>query len=125
MPTAHRRLRLVELQKAPPAPIDISRYDWVDDDGRQIHVLEVAPERGVIRALVSFRAGARVPIHSHEVAEDTLVLQGGLELEGDVTGTYGEGNVFWTPAGSSHGGRVHEGQDCVCYVVLWSSPDGD
>ena len=65
-------------------------------------------------SLLWVRAGRRMPSHTHEGSEITLVLQGGFA---DVTGHYGRGDIAIAEADLDHKPVSDEGDDCLCFAV--------
>mgnify|MGYP006280544355 CR=1 FL=1 len=65
-------------------------------------------------SLLWVRAGRRMPSHTHEGSEVTLVLQGGFS---DVTGHYGRGDIAIADADLDHKPVSDEGVDCLCFAV--------
>ena len=65
-------------------------------------------------ALLWIRAGRRMPLHTHEANEVTLVLKGGFC---DLTGHYRRGDMALADADIDHQPKADEGEDCLCFVV--------
>ena len=65
-------------------------------------------------SLLWISGGSRVPSHTHEGSEITLVLQGAFT---DVTGRYGRGDIAIADAELDHRPMTDEGQDCICFAV--------
>ncbi len=65
-------------------------------------------------SLLWVRAGRRMPSHTHEGSEVTLVLQGGFS---DVTGHYGRGDIAIAEADLDHKPVADAGEDCLCFAV--------
>jgi putative transcriptional regulator len=65
-------------------------------------------------SLIWVRAGRRMPSHTHEGSEVTLVLQGGFS---DVTGHYGRGDIAIAESDLDHKPVSDEGEDCICFAV--------
>ncbi len=65
-------------------------------------------------SLLWVRAGRRMPSHTHEGSEVTLVLQGGFS---DVTGHYGRGDIAVAEADLDHKPVSDAGEDCLCFAV--------
>ncbi len=59
-------------------------------------------------------AGSRVPSHTHEGSEVTLVLKGSFS---DITGRYGRGDIAIAEADLDHRPMTGEGEDCICFAV--------
>ncbi|MDO8882373.1 MAG: cupin domain-containing protein [Pseudotabrizicola sp.] len=67
-------------------------------------------------ALLRYAPGASVPRHRHLGLETILVLTG---TQSDDTGTFGEGDLVFNPAGSEH--RVWSVPGCVV-LIQWERP---
>ena len=65
-------------------------------------------------SLLWISGGTRVPSHTHEGSEITLVLQGAFN---DITGRYGRGDIAIADAELDHRPMTDEGQDCLCFAV--------
>jgi putative transcriptional regulator len=59
-------------------------------------------------------AGRRVPSHTHDGSEITLVLKGAFA---DVTGRYGRGDIIIAEADLDHRPMTDENEDCICFAV--------
>ena len=70
-------------------------------------------ERGKA-ALYCVRRGRRMPAHTHEGSEYTLVLKGGFQ---DVTGHYRRGDIAIADQEVDHRPQSDDDEDCVCYTV--------
>lgn len=64
--------------------------------------------------LLRIRAGAAVPLHTHEGSEYTLVLEGGFS---DELGHYLRGDVSVTDSEVTHRPVADDDEDCICLVV--------
>lgn len=71
-------------------------------DNHRVSLLRLAPGRGL-------------PVHRHEGAEYTIVLQGGYT---DVTGNYGVGDFAVGPGPDQHEPIADPGPPCVALIVL-------
>lgn len=119
------RARLKHLLRAPRLPIDLDALEWNDlAPGVRVHMLEITRGGEPKRALIWALPGAELPVHSHDVPEDTLVLEGTLELAGAGAGVYPTGTLFYSKAGTSHSARNPGDGVCLCYVVYYP-PAGD
>ncbi len=65
-------------------------------------------------SLLWISGGSRVPSHTHEGSEVTLVLQGAFS---DVTGRYGRGDIAIADADLDHRPMTSDGEDCICFAV--------
>jgi len=125
--TVKPRDRLRQLIRGPRLPIDLGSLEWVDfAPGVRFHYIERGPDGVLLRALVWVEAGGEVPVHEHDVAEDVLVVEGSLALDGGVgAGVYTAGQLFHSPKGDVHAARVVGDEDCLCYVVYWPARSSD
>ncbi|MDB5569233.1 MAG: Transcriptional activator (Anti-sigma factor) protein [Hyphomicrobiales bacterium] len=65
-------------------------------------------------SLIHVRAGRRLPKHTHEGAELTLVLTGAFS---DVQGRYGRGDIAIADGSIEHSPHVESDADCICFAV--------
>ena len=65
-------------------------------------------------SLLKIAAGTKMPKHTHEGTELTLVLQGGFS---DSTGHYGVGDLAIADGGVDHSPKADDGVDCICLAV--------
>ncbi len=65
-------------------------------------------------SLLWVRAGRRMPSHTHEGSEITLVLKGAFS---DTTGHYGRGDIAIAEADLDHNPITDAGEDCICFAV--------
>lgn len=59
-------------------------------------------------------AGRRMPSHTHEGSEITLVLKGAFS---DVTGHYARGDIAIADSDLDHRPLTDAGEDCICFAV--------
>jgi putative transcriptional regulator len=71
-------------------------------------------DHGCEASLLWVRAGRKMPAHSHEGSEITLVLQGGFA---DGTGHYRRGDIAFADAEIDHHPLADPDEDCVCFAV--------
>jgi putative transcriptional regulator len=64
--------------------------------------------------LLSIPGGGRMPRHTHDAEELTLVLQGAF---GDATGHYARGDVATADASIDHRPHADAGEQCICLAV--------
>jgi putative transcriptional regulator len=65
-------------------------------------------------SLLWVRAGRRMPSHTHEGSEVTLVLKGGFT---DVTGHYARGDIAIAESDLDHKPMTDAEEDCICFAV--------
>ncbi len=65
-------------------------------------------------SLLWIKAGRRMPHHTHEGSEVTLVLKGAFR---DKTGRYGPGDIAVGDPDLDHRPIAEPGEDCICFAV--------
>ena len=65
-------------------------------------------------SLLRIRPGRRMPSHTHEGTEVTLVLKGGFT---DVGGHYCRGDIAIADGDVDHRPRADEHEECICFAV--------
>jgi putative transcriptional regulator len=70
-------------------------------------------ERGEA-SLLWIKAGRKMPSHTHEGSEYTLVLKGAFS---DKTGRYARGDIAVADAELDHKPIAEAGEDCICFAV--------
>lgn len=60
------------------------------------------------------RAGKRLPSHTHEGSEITLVIQGGFT---DASGHYARGDIAIADGDVDHHPTADDDMDCICFAV--------
>lgn len=65
--------------------------------------------------LIRVQPGKRIPQHSHDGAEVTLVLRGAFS---DASGCYRRGDVAYADEHVDHVPIAEPGEECVCFAVL-------
>lgn len=123
--------RIMSEQAAPARPAAPLPPDVLPSPLRRIigHDLADVPWRSVMPGLKEFsvpsregeeanllwiKAGRRMPAHTHEGSEVTLVLKGAFR---DVTGRYGRGDIAVADGELDHRPTAEEGEDCICFAV--------
>ena len=76
-------------------------------------VLETKDKSATAR-LLKIPAGKKVPHHSHNGRELTVIFSGGFS---DETGNYGPGDIQEVVGDLEHQPWVREGEDCICLAV--------
>jgi putative transcriptional regulator len=115
-PPERLRRQVLDLAKAPAAPLDRAAYEWMEmGPGLRLAVLEENAD-GSRPCLVWGRPGAATGRHLHHGDEVTLVLEGRLL---DEHGEFGPGEVCRQRPGSVHEQKVAGDADCICYVVYY------
>lgn len=66
-------------------------------------------------ALYHIKAGGRIPKHTHQGSEMTLVLEGGFS---DGDGSYHPGDFLLRQPGDVHAPTAVQSEDCICLAVL-------
>ncbi|HEY8579224.1 MAG TPA: ChrR family anti-sigma-E factor [Beijerinckiaceae bacterium] len=65
-------------------------------------------------SLIHVRAGRRLPQHTHEGSELTLVLTGAFR---DQQGRYARGDIALADSAIDHSPQVDDDGDCLCFAV--------
>jgi len=76
-------------------------------------ILETKDSSATAR-LLKIPAGKKVPHHSHNGRELTVIFSGGFT---DETGSYGPGDIQEIHGNTEHQPWVREGEDCICLAV--------
>jgi putative transcriptional regulator len=61
------------------------------------------------------KPGRRLPSHTHEGNEITLILKGGFR---DASGHYARGDIAIASSDVDHAPIADEGEDCICFAVI-------
>jgi putative transcriptional regulator len=112
----------VETPHAPRATNDMSLPAPLRDYVGEIHWRPLwrglceypLPQFGSGVRLLSIPGGGRMPRHTHDAEELTLVLKGAFE---DGIGHYGRGDVAMADPAVDHRPRADVGTQCVCLAV--------
>ena len=119
-----KRLRLLMYKKFLMAikKLRMRKRDWINPKklpwkslglGVSQVVLETKDSSATAR-LLKIPAGKKVPHHSHNGRELTVVFSGGFT---DETGSYGPGDIQEIHGNTEHQPWVREGGDCICLAV--------
>lgn len=65
-------------------------------------------------SLLWIRSGSRMPAHTHDGQEVTLVLKGAFS---DTMGHYGRGDISIADGEIDHRPRADDSGDCICFAV--------
>lgn len=134
----NRLARLDEIFSAEPVKSRVSD-DLVSDNslagepralrhflGRSIEAMEfrtvlpgvkechIETDDGTTAILYRIRGGKKMPQHTHEGSEVTLVIRGAFR---DESGYYGRGAVAITDEDIDHTPVAVEGEECLCFAV--------
>lgn len=74
----------------------------------------VSSKDGLEAKLYWIKAGRKIPSHTHEGQEVTLVLSGAFS---DMSGRYGRGDVAIADQDIDHKPITDSGADCICFAV--------
>jgi putative transcriptional regulator len=96
------------------AALDVKSLSWKRYLPGIKRVAASAHPQGGAANLYWIRAGQRLPRHTHEGQEITLVLRGGFS---DVTGHYARGDIAVADADLDHKPVADSGEDCICFAV--------
>jgi putative transcriptional regulator len=75
----------------------------------------VPTDDGTTAILYRIRAGKKMPQHTHEGSEYTLVIRGAFS---DVTGRYGRGDIAISDEEIDHTPIAEAGEECLCFAVM-------
>jgi putative transcriptional regulator len=70
---------------------------------------------GTVAVLYRIRPGRKMPQHTHDGSEVTLVLKGGFT---DETGHYARGDVAITDEQVDHVPVADDDEECICFAVM-------
>lgn len=93
---------------------DLESLAWKERGNQVAEYALFSDYPGFKTRLLRMRAGARVPSHTHQGQEFTLVLQGGFS---DGIGHYLPGDVSTADGRVTHQPVADEDEDCICLVV--------
>lgn len=79
-----------------------------------IREFRVGDEAGGQAVLYWIKAGHKMPFHTHDGSEATLVLQGAFS---DAAGSYRRGDVAIADSDVNHQPVVDASADCICFAV--------
>lgn len=111
---------------APPDPdrLPASLHPWFGPSMRELRWRRVAPGVQRIRArgvqageliLLRIAPGSRLPLHSHQGSELTMILDGAYT---DMLGHFGPGDVADLDENVRHQPVTAEGVPCICVAAL-------
>lgn len=84
--------------------------------GRGVKELSIDIGSGEVRAsLLRIKPGERIPQHTHDGVESTLVLKGAFS---DETGRYGRGDVAVATEDHDHAPVADKAGECICFAVI-------
>jgi putative transcriptional regulator len=69
---------------------------------------------GLKTSMFWIRAGQKIPSHTHEGGEATLVLEGGFS---DILGSYERGDITINDSSVDHQPVADDDGDCICFAV--------
>ncbi len=87
------------------------RWRWKMPGLKEFHI---ESRDGYEASLLWIRAGRKMPSHTHDGSEVTLVLKGSF---GDAGGHYVRGDVAIADADVDHSPRAGLEEDCICFAV--------
>lgn len=110
-----------ETTRVVPRPLrdylggDLQGLSW-KSRSRGIKEASVTIGDGAIRAsLLRIRPGERIPAHTHDGVETTLVLKGAFS---DKTGRYARGDVAVATDELDHTPIADADEECICFAVI-------
>jgi putative transcriptional regulator len=115
--------RLSLLEKAPSTVLPYPLYRYIGRDLPEIRWKSLLPgmkqckveetERGEA-VLYWIKPGRKMPSHTHDGSEYTLVLRGSFS---DVSGRYGPGDIAIADQEIDHRPVADPDEDCICFAV--------
>lgn len=101
------RLRALE-------PYELGKWRWIGPGiyWRRVAVSETAKSRVF---LLKAAPGTRLPDHTHEGTELTVIVKGAFRHEG---GRFGPGDCDDADESTQHSPVVEEGEECICLVAM-------
>eukprot|EP01037_Dinobryon_pediforme_P006533 gene6531-6603_t len=110
-----------KLSSPSPFPEPLSHFIGRDLDNIQWHRMlpgirdyRVEDKNGCEANLYWIKAGHRIPSHTHEGSEFTLVLRGAFS---DQSGLFKQGDIAIADAEVDHRPVASMDEDCLCYAV--------
>lgn len=84
--------------------------------GRGVKELTIDIGSGGVRAsLLRIKPGERIPQHTHDGVESTIVLKGAFS---DESGRYGRGDVAIATEDHDHAPVADKAEECICFAVI-------
>jgi len=110
-----------ETSRVVPQPLrsylggDIGALPW-KTRGRGVKECQIVIGDGSVRAsLLRIRPGEKMPQHTHEGVESTIVLQGAFS---DETGRYARGDLAIATADDDHAPVADVHEECICFALI-------
>jgi putative transcriptional regulator len=75
----------------------------------------VPTDDGTTAIFYRIRGGKKMPQHTHEGSEYTLVIRGAFS---DMSGRYGRGDIAISDEEIDHTPVAEEGEECLCFAVM-------
>lgn len=94
---------------------DLSNLNWKNSLSGASMAKAGVPESHFMR----LEPGRHVPAHSHSALEATVVLQGALEVDGDV---FEVGGLAIGEPGETHKPAAYGDEPCICFVARGERP---
>jgi putative transcriptional regulator len=94
------------------APVDALPFRFVMPGLREYRVPTRAGQEAM---LYRIKPGARMPQHTHQGSEVTLVLRGSFS---DETGIFGRGDISIADGDLDHDPIAGQGEECLCFAIL-------
>ncbi|HTF95933.1 MAG TPA: ChrR family anti-sigma-E factor [Cellvibrio sp.] len=103
------------LEKYLPAPMEELQWHKQTKEISKFNLSELMNVKGFQVALQKIKAGARVPTHTHNGFEYTVILRGGFS---DELGVYHAGDFIARDTTHIHSPTALQNEDCICLTVL-------
>ena len=93
---------------------DTKKLPWKNLGLGVSQVVLKTKDKSATARLLKIPAGKKVPHHSHNGRELTVIFSGGFT---DETGSYGPGDIQEIHGNAEHQPWVRDGEDCICLAV--------
>ena len=93
---------------------DTKKLPWKNLGLGVSQVVLKTKDKSATARLLKIPAGRKVPHHSHNGRELTVIFSGGFS---DETGSYGPGDIQEIHGNAEHQPWVRDGEDCICLAV--------
>ena len=93
---------------------DTKKLPWMNLGLGVSQVVLKTKDKSATARLLKIPAGKKVPHHSHNGRELTVIFSGGFT---DETGSYGPGDIQEIHGNAEHQPWVRDGEDCICLAV--------
>lgn len=95
-----------------PPTLKIQNWKRLGKNIKYIDLPNTQPKTSM--RLMKLSAGTKIPLHSHNGNEYTMVISGGFS---DHYGSYQRGDVAVRDESDTHQPVVDDSEDCICFIV--------